>query len=534
MRQVGDDRSGVPGEGRRLIGRRPDRFWRRALIILLIVVGLSSTAIVLLDRRPLIYDPLTNLLPAVVLRQVIEGSTHIPWNRWVRLTDFRPPLPTLLYQPLLWLLPNQVHAMRLTDIAFFLLVLWLLYDIGRRLGGSALSGFFAALFLAAFPLTQGWSRVGNADPIIWGTLLLLFRILLWLDLRSPWQAVALGLAMGLCLATRLLCLIFLVGPALWLLITRVRSLRSGVNLVAAAIFAINLTGWWYVMQLRAVLDNIVMSSETQGLSGASHFGNLDYLSAGYLWLLLPALLSLGWLWRRRLLSRSQTGLFVLWVAVPVIQLLTLWDFWARYPLPLLPQLALLSALGLDQVTRPLRPRVRRLVLAGAVAAALVPMAAYYGGIHSFAPGMVPRPLEQDRAFLQLKDVVGLMKPDHRRYEGMMEALTPLRRGTHVVVINETVVPNYERGILWTWRDAPYTLWDPPDPDLIFGVPRNLRVRHVLRIRPRCDRAEFGVCELLQENPWFTINADRVITPPMGTGLDPSGIAYSLYALKEPL
>jgi hypothetical protein len=50
---------------------------------LLAVVAATSIPIVLLDRRPLCWDPLSNLLPAVELRRAAEAGTDEAWRQWM-------------------------------------------------------------------------------------------------------------------------------------------------------------------------------------------------------------------------------------------------------------------------------------------------------------------------------------------------------------------------------------------------------------------------------------------------------------------
>ncbi|MBC8424382.1 glycosyltransferase family 39 protein, partial [bacterium] len=293
------------------------------LILLLLAVAASSSYVVLTDRRPLIHDPLSNVMPSALLRHAVATGETADWRRWLESTWYRPPLPTLVNLPAVLAMDDHVAAVRLTEVVVFLLLLLLLYDLGARLA-SPRAGLLAALLCAGLPLMQGWCRAGNADPLIWITLLLLLRVMLVLDLRSPWKAAALGLSVGLCLATRLLSLAFLVGPLLWLLLFQVRSWRSAVGLCASGVWAVAVIGWWYVAQFDAVYDNSFMSTADAHLQERTL---MRYLETGSGWVFGGA--AAAWVvgWRLRVLDRRIMALFGLWVLLPWLQFLFVWHIW---------------------------------------------------------------------------------------------------------------------------------------------------------------------------------------------------------------
>lgn len=490
---------------------------------------------VLVDRQPLLFDPLTNLLPAVALRGALEAGTAEAWRHWIAVTDFRPPLSSVVYQPGMWLLSNQVHAVRLTDLALFLLVIWQVAWIGRRLCGPA-AGFVAAALFASFPITLGWSIMGNADPLIWAVLLLLFRVLLWLDLRAPWQAMALGLAVGLCTATRLLCLVFLVAPFFWVLALKVRSGRAVLGLALAAGAAAAVSGWWYLMQFGAVLDNVVMSSETQVEEAQPEFHPLNYLADGFWLPLVGAALGAWVIWRRGSLDRPTRWLLGLWVAAPALQLGLVWDYWARYPLAALPQCALLAGIALDHLTRPWPMRRRVAAFAAALLLGLAPLAAYHAGAATLLPGVNSAGLGQDTGRVDMRYGAGLLRVDTQPHDALFRVLGALQPGAAVVLVNELTEPHYTRGIMLARRRPPYLLYGPPDPDMLHAKPEGVQARHILRVRPSCSgaRPDHYLCDLYQPDPWFQETRQHLSLRLLSQARDPNGGWFRLYQLAEPL
>ena len=485
-----------------------------ALALLLLLVGGSSSYIILADNRPLIHDPLSNVMPAALLRDAVLSGSSADWRLWLESTWYRPPLPSLVCLPAVLLMADQVAAVRLTEVGLFLLLLLLLYDLGARLA-SRRAGLLAALLCATFPLMQGWSRVGNADPLIWLTLLLFFRVLLVLELRSPWKTTALGLSVGLCLATRLLSLAFLIGPMLWLLLYKVRGWREAVGLVASGVWAVAVIGWWYVAQFDAVYDNYFMSTADAHLQERTL---MRYLETGSGWVLAGA--GAAWVvgWKTRALGGRTMALFGLWVLIPWLQFLFVWHIWERYPLAVVPQCALLTAVALDHATRGWRPGIRRLAWAAAAGTGALPLFLYYTlGLYSLSSG--------------------LMWPDTRTYDGLTRALSVTPVAEELLAVHEFMERNYAWGILYqTTPRPPYTLVTRHDPDPPLG-PGNLFImsrtdtaRYLVRIAPACRRLGGLLCEYRLPDYWWRRARRRLQLRSLVLTRDPDGVEYELFDL----
>ncbi len=488
------------------------KLYPAGLALLLLAVAVSSSYVVLTDRRPLIHDPLSNVMPSALLRQAVASGETADWRRWLESTWYRPPLPTLINLPAVLLMEDHVAAVRLTEVAVFLLLLLLLYDLGACLA-SPRAGLLAALLCATLPLMQGWCRAGNADPLIWITLLLLFRVLLVLDLRSPWRAAALGLAVGLCLATRLLCLVFLVGPLLWVLLFHVRSWRAAVGLAAAGVWAVAVCGWWYVAQFDAVWDNYFMSTADAHLQERTF---MRYLETGAGWV-LPGTLAAGVVaWRTRALPPRVLALLGLWIVVPWLQLIFVWHIWERYPLAVVPQCALLSAVTLDRLTSTWRPSVRRLAWGAVAAAGLLPLVLHYSlGLYNLSSG--------------------LMWPDRRAFDGLTRAMAPVKTAQKVVVVHQFMERNHAWGVIFqTTPRPPWTLvtrhdpTPPLAPGNLFIMSMAHEARYLLRIAPRCRRPEGLLCEYDLPDYWWRQARTRLPLKPLTLTRDPHGVEYELF------
>jgi len=479
---------------------------------LLLLVTVGGLSVVLRHHVPLDGDPLISLLGGVALRDALSEPTGEAFAKWIQQTGYRPPLPSLLAQPLMFLLSDQTLAVRLTEHLLFLLCIWLVYSIGVKLSGRP-AGLLAALLFAAHPTIQGLSRLGNADPVIWFSLLLLLRVLVTLDLRSTRQAAALGLAAGLCLATRLLCLVFLVGPVLWLLAFKVRTWRSGANLLLAGALSLAPAGWWYALQQDWVLQNMAMSSQTQQQAGPLNT-MMFYLRYGWAFV-LAGVAPAAWLaWRRRALEPRLLWLVLAWLVPAGAQLVLLWDMGDRYPMPAIPVCSLLVAVTLVHLTRAWR---RRVAAWGALAAlGVAPLVFYY------SPGELwPHGAE------------GLMVPDDRAHDGLFRATASVPAGEFVVNINDSDLLFYARGIVLNRNPPPVRLVQLED--LESQDPGTRTPRYVLRTIRRCELVPNRYCEPPRRpNRWWAEVGRRLPGRSVALTRDPNGVEFQLWRLARRL
>ena len=490
------------------------RKWDLALALMVGMVACLSATIILSHQAPLEGDALTGLAASLALREALSEPTSESLAQWLLLTNYSPPLPTLLYQPLMHMMADQTLALRLTELLFFLLGIVVVYRLGIRLSCHS-TGFLAALIFAANPTIQGLSRSANTDAIIWFVLLLFLRVLVSLNLRSGWHAAALGLTAGLCLATRLLCLVFMFGPVLWLLCWKVRCLRSALNLLLAAALSLAMAGWWYYLRLDAVVDNWRMSSETQPDAGPLN-SLLFYVDHGWgimLALTLPAVALVVW---RRVLEPRLRWLLLAWIVPPAALLVLLLDVGDHYPLPAVPVCALLMALALDHLTRGWR-RPRRLAARGAMAAvALAPLLRFY------------TPLNVWPMAVQV-----LMSPDTRPHDGFKRALAAAPPHEPIVNINDTGMWFYIQGMVLNHFPPTVKLVNMDAPGPRPGDPAP--ARYLLHSIRRCELLTDGHCQAPHSpNRWWSQEAPRLGKKVVAVTRDPNAVEFHLYRLDRPV
>ncbi len=435
------------------------RISRYLLGALLAFTAAHSLHFSFLEGGLLVGDQLDNLVAARGLLAALEAGTSEAWLGWLRLSTHRPFVPAVVYLPAVALLSDAALAIRLVDTLLFLVVLVQLYDLGRRLHGAA-AGVLAAYLFAVFPVAVSWSRGSIADPILWAALLLFFRALVDIDRRSPLRFVALGLAVGLCAGTRLLALVFMVGPLIWLLAFKVRTARHVLGLLGAAALAVALSGWWFVLQAGHVLSNLESSRYREAFPPDLPPLASDGL-ASYLALAVPFAACACYALARRTLGRDVVWLVLIWVLVPLAQFATYWVVWSRYLVMLVPPGALLVAAVICHLTASMKATRRRAVLAAVVACGAAPLALTYAGFEHVAAGAI--------------------HPDRARGQAAARVMAAAPAGALVGVIHRNVDPELVWALLHEGNRlgrGPLLPWDPAHRQL---VQQRGPLRHLLLI-----------------------------------------------------
>jgi len=153
----------------------------------------------------------------------IAFGIGIPW--W----DLRPLLLSLIYVPILYLAqlwPDptgevMVRALRLVSVVFSLGAVWLVYQIGRRLGGEVV-GLVSGLLVAVNPVFNELSVSTFAEVPSTFFVLLALRCLLH---TTPRRWLFGGLAMGAACMIRYQAIAFVAPIGVWALLTETRAER---------------------------------------------------------------------------------------------------------------------------------------------------------------------------------------------------------------------------------------------------------------------------------------------------------------------
>ena len=232
------------------------RLNRLALPALLLFLGAWGMWAVVSDNQPTFAD---SIVPdSQTLQETVLGDYGL--GNYVRQLRYRPPL-SHIPSALLFLLngtPDLTLA-RLGVLLQYLLMVWVGFSIGFTAAGRG-PGLMAALLVGTTPMLFGWGRLAYMDTGLALMVLVCLRVLMVNPLARKRDGVMLGLAAGGGMLTKVAFPIFAVGPLLWLLALRVRSLRAAGNLGIALATGLAVISWWLVPNFTAILTNAGMSS----------------------------------------------------------------------------------------------------------------------------------------------------------------------------------------------------------------------------------------------------------------------------------
>lgn len=143
---------------------------------------------------------------------------------WSRINEL-PPVVKWLGALSLSVAPmdgwGRLAAMRLVPSVAYALTLWLLFLLGRRIGGT-LAGVLAAGVHAALPTVAGHAQIAATETVFTCVTMLV----LWTasgSLLSPWRRLGLCVLLGVALATKVNGIILGGAVGVWLLARRSTS-----------------------------------------------------------------------------------------------------------------------------------------------------------------------------------------------------------------------------------------------------------------------------------------------------------------------
>lgn len=286
---------------------------------------------------------------------------------------------------------HDVQALRVYNLLFLAALAGATYLLGRRLH-SARAGLLAAALTCFYPLIYGEARQFGADiPGTALTALALAALLSTERFTHTGRTALFGLAAGAAVMVRAQAAFFMALPAALLLLSVLarpgeRSRRRAlINVGLGLLLAGAVTSLWWAGRLGTILDLFVWHAQaTQNIAESAEPSAVFYLR------ILPAAVSpflllalatglLGLLVRRwpprptwAWLHDPRLAVVVAWLAGGLLFVSSTRVRYMRYMMPVVPALALLTAVGLLSIRhRAARRIVVTLVLAVASATWLV-------------------------------------------------------------------------------------------------------------------------------------------------------------------
>ena len=408
---------------------------RHALALAALAGALGAVLIAWLavDRRPPEWDYANHLERAVLCHRTLTEPGHSRLAEVIAESSFYPPVVTCAAGLLYLVFPVTPLTAQSVIWAFLVIGLLAIYGVGRRLVDGP-TGLLAAFLFATAPFVVTSLLSFQLDLPLAAMVALALYALVRAEAFSRWDwSLVAGVVLGFGMLTKPPFAAYMTGPVAWAGWAAVSAPDRGARmrrLAAALAVGVLIALPWYGPRLAALPMQILNRSFRQ----AAESGHAPALSAtGFLFyprLLVPqfgllAALLLGWgIFAMRRLPGARV---LLWSALaPFLIFLLIQNKNLRYTLPILPAVALVTAVGVLSLGRSWRRGVIWACLA--VGALQVSMTAF----------ALPRPLVLP-LFLTPLPISFPPSPADWQEDRVLDDLVRASRGRPATV---AVVPNY--------------------------------------------------------------------------------------------
>ncbi len=283
----------------------------------------------------------------------------------------RPPLSMIAPIPWYYLFGITPDVALLSNVAFAIILFLSCYFLAKALFNESI-GLLATTFLLLYPGVSGFSRIFLDDfplaALVCLAMLLLIRTNYFLNTG---RSVVFGIISGLGMLTKFNYLIFIIGPFLYYAVSSIRKTKKRpiVNIVVAMVLCIFVSSIWYAhnakqyfllyfgkhhvgWEVQAARDLIIPVNLLYYLRQLVHTQIYPFFCIVFLLALFLIVLC------RRPISENVL-LLIVWIIVPLALLSFSPMKAARYSLPYLPAIAIISAYGIDMVSL---SRLKKLVI----------------------------------------------------------------------------------------------------------------------------------------------------------------------------
>ena len=502
--------------------RNQDRALLLAQVLFFLGWGLRA---LLLDRQHTGGDSFTYQTLNLHHALVTEGLSGIfPWMSGM---GYKGPLAPLLALPLVGATGQMVLGTRLLSLLAHGVALVQTHMLARHISGQPAAGQWAVLLLGTNQMVFGWTRMDFQESLLTTLLLTLILLLLRVRFTKARHGVLLGVLLGLGVLTKIGYLAFAVAPGCWLLARHVRDHRTLLRVALAAPVALAVAGPWAASNAGWIYRSFFMVAHAADDLMADA---VAYLGEPSTWALLlgagAGALLLFWL---RPASRWPLALLVSFILGAVGLFVVLFEFWARYLMPIYPAAAALTGSGLA------------LVLSRGSKWMTWPAGAALAG--ALLLGFTNANTETISGWHQRDFTAGMVAPDRQAYDGFARTVRRLlpHGGDLLIIVDGSYPPNRLEGVpeLWLFRGLRFRglTMDAAQKRLTRGetVPVMLvseALNHVdpqASVRGTCpaSEAEPKSAPWNHERQWLSRQRSRCV---LGV-VDPDRVVYSAYLVS---
>ncbi|HEU4440380.1 MAG TPA: LmeA family phospholipid-binding protein [Methylomirabilota bacterium] len=347
---------------------RPASRARSWLLLAVLLLALSAVIAVWLsiDRRPQQWDHANHLKRAVDCYRTLSEPGHDRLKEILETSSFYPPIAPCAAGVLYFVFPIVPLTAQSVMLAFLALGVATTFALGRRLLDEP-AGLLAAFFVATAPFVVFSLTNFQLDlPLMAVVALALYALVRTEEFSRPGWSVGCGLTLALGMLTKPPFAVYLLPPLLWTawraVLTRDRRRRLGLLLLALLIGGAVALPWYGPRLL-----GLPMQISERSFKQAAEEGKAEALTAeGLLYYPRTFPSQVGMLvgplfvWGLVALRKERARAF-LWLAAlgPLVVFSLIQNKNLRYTLPILPAIALVTAVGV----RALPPVGRRVAVA---------------------------------------------------------------------------------------------------------------------------------------------------------------------------
>lgn len=337
--------------------------WALLLLGILLLFFVVNNGIWLYyDTTPPAFDRSANTISALKYLRLFEAPTRLSMTKLLTVTRYWPPLFHVCSVPFTYVLGFSVQAVAATNFLFLAVAAFSIYAIGRRLFSDGV-GVGAAVITLFYPIVVALSRDVLLDVTVTAMVALCVYLLLasrgGLDLR---RSALVGAALGCAMLAKWTACVFIAGPGLLWFALHVKDPRqrplskvASIAIVAAVCAAVALP--WYLTSLKEFEAGAKMALGYD--PGREGDPVRFWESLRYYWRTFPEVLILAPMMPITALGLAicatdfrrwkRLAFLLCWILPPLLVFVLLPNKDARFIVPLLPAVALLTAAGLQRI-----------------------------------------------------------------------------------------------------------------------------------------------------------------------------------------
>ena len=482
-------------------------------ICVFFAVFLSTAIFIIEDKKPQAWDQALHMTCSFLYYQLTRAFN---FGDFVKVSNYYPPFFHLSSVPLYFLFGFSEDVAIATNLIFYAVLVFSVFKIGEHFGDKE-TGILAAILVSFYPLLLILQREYMLDFALTAMCALALLLLLKSDcFRKPLITALFGITFGLCELTKWSAFVFIL-PAIFAIfmiefgkirsvcaqcgkklsekffveglyrfcskrcakifaenprpIVSIISSTQITNIIIAFALAIVVLGWWYIPNWEEVSIRLKHFSTIRGvregdptiftLEGWLYYIKALDVSMGLLFFVL-ALFSLIFLLKRK---DKRAVFFFISVIIPYLILTAMSNKGDRYILPVLPVLAVSTAIFLRELPHAFRrvegKKLQRFLMAVILFVGMMQLLTVTVGFPKIENSLLyPKPVAPDTADWKIDELLSAINqngggavvvlPDHPYLNGQSLNFYRLKNGYNFPVFNgvyigyETVKANFDR------------------------------------------------------------------------------------------